>query len=363
MLHFEILKQKPGELFDDIELISDPCHDKDEQLQGYFIHASQIINDEKEPEIDIDWHKVTASRSCPKGYGFMNAYNGMFVGVNQMPRLNEMFKYHKDIEDLESTQDQNAVYRIFEDFDEDEFIADSLAVDDAMYAECREHWHELWWSSTANDSANELSSEFKKLAIDNNNDDDGSLLADITFKRLETASIDIKEHLLCLSSLIYAYCHTMRTFAGDISSDATCGIAEMTPVLSSLYRPHTISQLVDMHLRCAISKPLFRKLELHELALQDVSDILLQGRKAILKLLKHMYDLFESDSYEDMWRFNEIWIKDMMHWIHMSKWIDNASILQELAREISNYETDYATCEINGWTMAELQEIIADARE
>ena len=118
---------------------------------------------------------------------------------------------------------------------------------------------------------------------------------------------------LGLVDLVFAYCYTNRSTAGEMDVESAWTVWKLSSTLSWL---QTFSSLRDTLMAClrrSLIYPLYRNFQLSVRVLADTCAVFASGKQLILKCLLHTYQLFaQSDLY---YVHNDLYLKDYCVWI------------------------------------------------
>lgn len=122
---------------------------------------------------------------------------------------------------------------------------------------------------------------------------------------------------LGLVDLMFAYAYNHRITEGDNNVESVWCIGRISPTLSSLEQFTVLKDVLISSYRRALTYPLYRNLSLCEKVLQDVYIMFKLGKRAILKALLDMKNLF--DHHDVYYVYSKIYLDDYCVWIQHAK--------------------------------------------
>jgi hypothetical protein len=294
------------------------------------------------------------SEAVLEGYGFDNQYKGIFHDALHLPLFKDVFEglnpeygiIGKTMTQLRQICDE----RIEKKFDEDAFILDSANT--AAYSHCLKFEPWFYWLQQAK-SQMPLKERLRNVL---NKKEFELLNMFYVDKACPTdCSTDI---VYALSSILYSYCYCLRTFAGDISAESLWMVLKMSCVLSCFCYSSNAFEFVETHFKRSITYSLFRCIELHEFAIDDLVYLLSCDLTIIIRALLKLSIIFNQDL--ECWRLNSIWIEDLICFLISCDENTVNATMREVASEISCSNMGYTKMTINGWNIEQLLSIWSD---
>lgn len=132
---------------------------------------------------------------------------------------------------------------------------------------------------------------------------------------------------LTLISILFSYAYDARTTQCDPTPESAWTICSLTPAFSALDPPpyaqrsnpassFTVTELHETILpsvRRSLSFPLYRSFALASTCIKDVSVILLNGKKAVLRALLETKKIL--DHHEVYYVYSKVWVDDFCVWV------------------------------------------------
>jgi protein SHQ1 len=310
-LEIHLPKMTPGEVFTDLDMISKLLSTKPkpngEKIQIISEEDAECTDDES-----IDWQmdqevNNDLSVETKLKFGFNSSYSDVFIGFD------EQFREICSIPSTDMTREEILLFKqTYENqkFDPEYFQCD--CVNDGL--EGALDFKPIF--KRINEQTIEESLE--SLSVTD------SFSSQITFtdkEREMMISLAKKEFILDSSFEIYrglldillAYCYESRITGEDFTVESGWCISQLCSSISCLYTPNTVEEVIESFLVRSITIPLYRNWKLSTLVLSDVKDILSLGRRAVLKVLLNIKNIFEHD--ELRYLVNKFLIDDYCIWI------------------------------------------------
>ncbi|CAG8625242.1 15496_t:CDS:2, partial [Dentiscutata heterogama] len=313
-----------------IQEIIDKSDDPETQKIRKLIEEANTFDWELPQQLpnEKDIFPVTAS------YGFNGLYSGYFTHVQET--CNEII----EITDIEnSTFESRRRDRIkAEDdkFDPDHYIADFMDVQEIKHLiKYKANWTKLLKriqviknNADVNDVKESLrdtmaESKFASVATNDENNKDTDIILKFTEK--ETSM------MMNLPNKSCNYNH--RVYEGEITVESSWTIGKLSPTISCL----------------EVAYPWRRNFELSEKCLDDVYVLLKLGRRAILKVLFEMKDIF--DHHDIYYVYSKIWLDDYCIWCQTKA---NDKIIRLLAHNIHHFKVPKSKI---GWHLEEYEQL------
>nr|CAG8502450.1 7954_t:CDS:10 [Entrophospora candida] len=115
-----------------------------------------------------------------------------------------------------------------------------------------------------------------------------------------------------LIDLIFAYSYNHRINEGENNVESVWTIGKISPTISCLEVFNNIEELILSLFHRTLAYPLYRNFELSKKCLEDVYVLLELGRRAILKVLLELKDLF--DHHDTYYIYSKIILDDYCIW-------------------------------------------------
>lgn len=261
----------------------------------------QTVDDEGEEEYNWMYEQVLPEENIITAghkYGFANNTTGVFTS------LQSELKGVVDVTDPDnksvSVRREERITQELTLFDEDHYLADYFEVDTAQ--QCVEFIPEFY--SITGDEV-ELTDQDKE----------------------DLLKLPRKEHLLDkgtksvvylgLADILYAWCYNHRVTLGENCVESAWNIAKLSSTLSWLDSFTHLKDVAVSSVRRSLTFPLVRNWLLSQEVLRDTSQILLLGRKMVLKCLLEIQRLFNAS--EPRYLLNQLYITDYCVWIQKEK--------------------------------------------
>ncbi|ORX94063.1 SHQ1-domain-containing protein [Basidiobolus meristosporus CBS 931.73] len=163
-----------------------------------------------------------------------------------------------------------------------------------------------------------------------------------------------KATYLGIIDLLFAYSYNHRANEGDNNVESCWIIGKLSSTLSCLEEFSTIREVLVASFRRSLAYPLYRNWKLSEKVMQDVYVILKLGKRAILKVLLELKDLF--DHHDIYYIYSKLYLDDYCIWVQSA----SDKVLRSLAHELHHFTL---TKKEIGWCLEELEEIALVAAE
>ncbi|CAG8506979.1 901_t:CDS:2 [Ambispora leptoticha] len=165
---------------------------------------------------------------------------------------------------------------------------------------------------------------------------------------------DEKSIYLGLIDLLFAYSYNHRVTESENTVESVWTVGKLSSTISCLEHFTTLKSVITASYRRALSYPLYRNYELCEKILQDVYVILKLGRRAILKCLMELKELF--DHHDVYYVYSKIWIDDYCVWCMKA----SDSIIRSLAHQIHHFKLPKSEI---GWNLEELAQLVKEIED
>ncbi|KAG9293678.1 hypothetical protein G9A89_019015 [Geosiphon pyriformis] len=386
-------KETPGEQFPDLDLVTKLMARKGEythdRLKSPLIEAvgknegfdkmqkENLL--EYEEAIHYDWELPQEFPSQPDlilttSYGFNGQYNGYFTYVQET--CNEI----NDIPDPEiSTFESRRQIRLAAEnpkFDDEYYMGDFVY--DEEVKEIIKH-KTVWWKELRqiqnlakaeyshkealrlpdDEEKDSIVTVMKKLEI---GDVDGSNLKFTKQEQDIMRNLPNKEYLidneksiyLGLIDLIFAYSYNKRVTEDENTVESVWTIGKLSPTISCLEKFTTLKETIVALYRRALAYPLYRNYALCEKVLQDVYVVFKLGKRALLKCLLEIKDLF--DHHDAYYIYSKIWLDDYCVWCMKTSDV----IIRSLAHELHHFNLPKSEI---GWNLEELEQLATEQKD
>ncbi|KAI9009958.1 protein SHQ1 [Phycomyces nitens] len=273
-------------------------------------------------------------------YGFNNQYSGYFTHVQET--MNEIIDIREPEKSTMESRRQDRLEQEELKFDEDYYAMDFVNDEEIQNAI---KYKTLWskelkriqkLSKQEEEGKNRKSPLIQEIDTDPNQtvdiDMDGLSIDGqeslVKFTPKEEAlmrSLPNKEYLLSnekvtylgLVDLMFAYSYNHRVSEGENTVESVWCVGKISPTISCLEQFTTLKDTIVACYRRVLSYPLYRSIALCEKVLQDVYVLFRLGKRAILKALLDMKDLF--DHHDVYYVYSKIWLDDYCVWIQHAR--------------------------------------------
>ncbi|KAJ3562171.1 hypothetical protein NP233_g9743 [Leucocoprinus birnbaumii] len=291
--------------------------------------------------------------SVQKFYGFLNTHHGYFKHVNHTE--NEVNELSDGAEILPpSERRQRRIQHENDKWDEEYYMAD--------YAD-DEYIQELLKWKHPHITARE---EVKYTEEEN--------LVMLRLPRKEYLATPLETHYLylTLATLLFSYAYESRTNLHDPTPESAWTICSLTPAFSALDPPspelpygtttasdpetfssEELAATFVASYRRSLSFPLYRSFALAEECRRDVSQILLQGKRSVIRCLLEIKHIL--DHHEVYYIYSKVWVDDFCSWTQASASDGKLNQLGEVLEKIKVEKTTV------GWDLEELEAATRDA--
>jgi protein SHQ1 len=123
------------------------------------------------------------------------------------------------------------------------------------------------------------------------------------------------------------------------------------PMFSCLDTPASVNDIMIACTRRALCFPLYRHWGLTLQIWKDVSQIINEGRRSILKRLLYLNEVFNHETYQV---YNHIWIQDYSAWIQYA----NDNVIASLGHELNKVRLERSD---TGFNLEDLEELANSA--
>ncbi|THH08207.1 hypothetical protein EW145_g2873 [Phellinidium pouzarii] len=289
------------------------------------------------------------SISNERRYGFLNAYTGYFSHVSLTE--NEVNELGPDVEKL-SHQERRLKRLSHEDakWDEDYYMADYM--DD-------EYIQEIIAYTPTPELA--FSPELREPLIFT--EEENAEMLRLPRKECKYLTTLLQKHdlYLTLLTILFSHVYDARTTQNDPTPESAWTICSLTPAFSALdpppysaatsipldFTPPELQNALKPSFRRALAFPLYRSFALAETCLQDVSTILCNGRRPVLRALLSTKRIL--DHHEVYYIYSKIWVDDLCRWVASDA---SDETLRKLGRTLSSTHIDKREV---GWDLLELE--------
>ncbi|CAG8747438.1 8483_t:CDS:2, partial [Acaulospora morrowiae] len=160
---------------------------------------------------------------------------------------------------------------------------------------------------------------------------------------------DVKSIYFGLADLLFAYSYNHRVCEGETTVESAWTIGKISPTISCLERFTTLRETIISLFRRSLAYPCYRNFELSQKCLEDVYVLMKLGRRAILKVLLEMKDIFDhSDVY---YIYSKIWLDDYCIWCQTKA---SDKVIRSLAHQLHHYKVSKSDI---GWHLEEYEQL------
>ncbi|KAM3589150.1 hypothetical protein VKS41_000028 [Umbelopsis sp. WA50703] len=385
-----VTKETPAEHFEDLDLLTKLLARKGEKAaqtapkkplievlssstdQANIIQEAEEFNWELPQELPSE-ELLTSTTT----YGFNSQYNNFFTYVTET--ANEINSIQTPEKSTAESRREDRVNEENTKFDEDHYVNDFVnteEIDDII------KYKTIWWKELKRLQKAAAAEDKKGKAplIQEIVPEQKSEIGDLTMGTLEIndysqsliifnekeqsimRSLPNKEYLLTneksvylgLIDLLFAYSYNHRQTEGESNVESVWTIGKLSPTIAGLERFSTLQETLISCYRRALAFPLYRNYRLCDKVLQDVYILFKLGKRAILKALLELKDLF--DHHDIYYVYCKIWLDDYCIWIQQS----NENVLKTLAHELHHFNLPKALLD---WDLEELEELARNMME
>ncbi|KAF5358354.1 hypothetical protein D9756_001892 [Leucocoprinus leucothites] len=336
-----------------IEVVSSQDNDEEDELSSGIGNLS-LEQNEILLAAENDWQLPQClpegapplETSLQKHYGFLNAHHGYFRHVTHTE--NEVNELGDSAETLSpSARRQRRIQHENDKWDEEYYMAD--------YAD-DEYIQELIKWRHPHITARE---EVKYTEEEN--------LVMLRLPRKEYLITPIQTHYLYLTlvTLLFSYAYESRTNQHDPTPESAWTICSLTPAFSALDPPspelpygseimnsdmfstEDLKAIITPSYRRSLAFPLHRSFALTEACHQDVSQILLRGKRTVVRCLLEMKHIL--DHHEIYYVYSKVWVDDFCSWTQASA---SDETLNRLGKALEKIKVEKSAI---GWDLEELE--------
>ncbi|CAO3676886.1 unnamed protein product [Umbelopsis ramanniana] len=304
-------------------------------------------------------------------YGFNSQYNHYFTHVDET--ANEINCVQTPEKSTAESRREDRVNEENAKFDEDYYVNDFVNTEEIDHII---KYKSIWWKELKRIQKKAATEEkqskvqlIQEIEPESNND-----IADLTMGNLDIndysqslieftdkenaimRTLPNREYLLSneksiylgLIDILFAYSYNHRQTEGEDTVESAWTIGKLSPSISGLEKFSTLQETLISCYRRALAFPLYRNYNLCDKILQDVYILLKLGKRAILKALLEIKDMF--DHHDIYYIYSKIWLDDYCIWVQQSS--DN--VLKTLARELHHFQLSKTLMD---WDLEDLEEI------
>ncbi|CAI2177446.1 9370_t:CDS:2 [Funneliformis geosporum] len=320
-----------------------------------------------------DWELPQQELLSTAKYGFNGLYSGYFMHVQET--CNEIIDITNPEKSTPESRRKDRINAENNKFDPDHYIADFMSAEEIKYLIKSKT---LWWKELKrlqnNDknetTVNETVSTIERQdtsAPPTTNDVTNDVLAVLKFTEKENMimrNLPNKQYLLeniesiyyGLVDLLFAYSYNHRVFEGENTVESAWIIGKISPTISCLEQFNSLEEIMKTLYRRSLAYPLRRNYELTEKCQDDVYVLFKLGRRAILKVLLELKDLF--DHHDVYYIYSKIWLDDYCIWCQTKA---SDKIIRSLAHKLHHYKVLKSDI---GWNLEEYEQIaLEDAQD
>ncbi|KAL1915970.1 uncharacterized protein VTP21DRAFT_6358 [Calcarisporiella thermophila] len=390
-------KETPGEEFKDMDMITKLLARKGESPSGGKplievvgedkVEGEALLDEDKEKAkdleveegIEFDWQlpqEIPQPLLTSTQYGFNNQYHGYFTHVQET--LNEI---NEILEPETSSPDSRRADRLAAEdakFDEEYYMSDFVN-DEEIQSVLK--YKTKWWRELRR-----IQKESKRVGEKDSSEDakenpqekdTSSIIADMSElsigshdalaftekERTMMLNLPNKEFLidnekiiyLGLVDLLFAYSYNHRFTEGESTVESAWTIGKLSPTLACLEQFTTLNELFIALYRRVLSYPLYRSWSLAQQIQQDTYILLRLGRRAVLKALLEIKDIFD---YHDVYYvYSKVIIDDYCVWLQRDC---KDAVLRALAHEVRRIEVAKGDL---GWDIEHLEKMAKETAE
>ncbi|RGB43927.1 SHQ1 domain-containing protein [Rhizophagus diaphanus] len=267
-------------------------------------------------------------------YGFNKLYSGYFMHIQET--CNEII----DITDPErSTPESRRQDRINTEnskFDPDHYIADFMCAQDIKHLIKSKN---VWWKGSSDLNFTE---------------EENTIMRNLTNKQYLIENVGSIYYGLI--DLLFAYSYNYRVFEGENTVESPWMIGKISPTISCLEQFNSIEETMKALYRRSLAYPWYRNYKLAKKCQEDVYDLLKLGKRAILKVLLELKDLF--DHHDTYYVYSKIWLDDYCIWCQTKA---SDKIIRSLAHKLHHHKVLKSD---TGWHLEEYEHLaLEDAQE
>ncbi|KAI8576876.1 hypothetical protein K450DRAFT_254716 [Umbelopsis ramanniana AG] len=381
-----VTKETAGEHFEDLDLLTKLLARRGEvkpvkstpkkPLIEVISSTTEMQEDKIMDAAEFDWQlpqelPTEELLTSTTTYGFNSQYNHYFTHVDET--ANEINCVQSPEKSTAESRREDRVNEENAKFDEDYYVNDFVnteEIDDII------KYKSIWWKELKRiqkkAAAEEKQSKVQLIqeVVPESNSD----IADLTMGNLEIndysqslieftekensimRTMPNREYLLSneksiylgLIDILFAYSYNHRQTEGEDTVESVWTIGKLSPSIAGLEKFSTLQETLISCYRRALAFPLYRNYKLCDKILQDVYILLKLGKRAILKALLEIKDMF--DHHDIYYIYSKIWLDDYCIWIQQSS--DN--VLKTLARELHHFQLSKTLLD---WDLEDLEEI------
>ncbi|KAJ2786159.1 hypothetical protein GGI15_001685 [Coemansia interrupta] len=160
---------------------------------------------------------------------------------------------------------------------------------------------------------------------------------------------------LGLVDILFAYALDYRINVGEPTVESAWAIGAVSSSLSNLEQFSSLQSVIVACFRRGLSYPLYRNWELCEKALEDVYTILKLGRRAILKCMLQIKDIF--DKHDVYYIYSKIFLDDYCVWLQTAA---SEKAMRSLAHKLRGFEVEKDS---TGWKLDHLEDLALESSE
>ncbi|KAH8556514.1 SHQ1 protein-domain-containing protein [Umbelopsis sp. PMI_123] len=384
----KVTKETPGEHFEDLDLLTKLLARRGEQKSGETAtkkplievissttETQDIIQDAEEFDWQLPQELPTEELlTSTTTYGFNSQYNGYFTYVAET--ANEINCVQNPEKSTAESRREDRVNEENAKFDEDYYVNDFVNTEEIDHII---KFKTSWWKELRRiqKKASAEQKQSKVQLIQEVRPESNSDIPDLSMGGLEIndysqslieftekenvmmRTLPNKEYLLSneksiylgLIDLLFAYSYNHRQTEGEDTVESVWTIGKLSPSIAGLEKFTTLQETLISCYRRALAFPLYRNYNLCDKILQDIYILLKLGKRAVLKALLEMKDMF--DHHDIYYIYSKIWLDDYCIWIQQS----SGNVLKTLAHELHHFQLPKALMDLD---LEELEEIARD---
>ncbi|CAG8487408.1 9454_t:CDS:2 [Acaulospora colombiana] len=321
---------------------------------------------------DFDWEipqeipeKDELLLSTTASYGFNGCYSGCFVHLQET--CNEIIDVSDPERSTFESRRQDRCKAENDKFNPDHYIADFMGAQDIRHIlKYKTKWTKELRRVQQNDASDvnitktignafmdlrngegqiepTETGDVKSDTKDHENANDGTL----KFTEKEKSMMLNLPNKLCEQFL--------KVYEGEINVESAWTMGKISPTISCLEKFATLKETIISLFRRSLAYPCYRNFELSERCLEDVYVLMKLGRRAILKVLLEMKDVFDHDDV--YYIYSKIWIDDYCIWCQTKA---SDKVIRSLAHQLHHYKVFKSDI---GWHLEEYEQVALEDQE
>ncbi|KAJ1894224.1 hypothetical protein LPJ66_005320, partial [Kickxella alabastrina] len=160
---------------------------------------------------------------------------------------------------------------------------------------------------------------------------------------------------LGLVDIVFAYSLDQRANLGESTVESAWAVGAVSPSLSNLEQFTTLQSVLVGCFRRGLAYPLYRNWELCEKALEDVYVVFKLGRRALLKTMLQVKELF--DKHDVFYVYSKIFLDDYCVWLQTQA---SDKAIRSLAHKLHSFEVEKDDI---GWNLDAFEDLALQTSE